>query len=588
MCGLLGLFSSRKLKTEHLGRFKRSLSLTSHRGPDETVEYYEDNFCLGFNRLSIVGNSNGTQPLHNESNDIYLLCNGEIFNYRELRHTLESTHTFSSNSDCEVILHLYEENPDTFVNKLRGQFAFVLFDKKKQKIIMARDRFGIIPLFYSQNSQGELIVSSEIKSILSLDNSISQKLDTLALKQTLFLYGPTPPRTCFEKIYQVIPGHVCTYDLVSSKFQETRRYWQLPNQIKSEELNFEDISKEFLRLFKISIERRLQGDELNPGIYLSGGIDSSSVGAILSGLVKKGINAYSIQFEDTKYDETKSQKKVAKSIRAQLHAIKGDESIDPFIFQTIWHTEHPLIRTAPIAMFALSAAVRKNHVKYVLCGEGADEHLLGYPVFTHHSSSVEDKVTDYSELDDLFLYSEVSGKEMVSEATTQVEREFNLSKDSVRSKQLIEIDTKLSRFLLVSQGDRQSMSHCVEQRFPFLDEDLTDFLFTLPDGWFKNYCMGKSLLKRAMSDYLPSEIINRKKQGYQAPMAVSMYRSTYCMQIVKDYREKKSVYHFDRYFRQNKVDDLFDKYSKEILNETEAVGLLFVISAVILDNQFFS
>ena len=475
MCGILGVFAKSSISPNVQFNFKKALITMAHRGPDSATELLQENALLGFNRLSIVGIDNGSQPLTNEDSTIFLLCNGEIYNYLELKKKLKQNHKFKTISDCETILHLYEEDLDIFASKLNGQFAFVIYDNNRKQIVLGRDRFGINPLYYAKD-QSCIFVASEIKAILALDRGISSSLDPVGLKETLYLYGPTPPRTCFKNIFQVEPGKVITIDINKNEVVKNKRYWKFPRK-KTYEIKV--IKKEFRRLLIKAVEKRAQGDTSYSAIYLSGGLDSASVAYLLSN-EEQIPQAFSIKFKDAEFDESPYQREVSKSLEIPLYSVVGDEVFNANLFQSIWHIEHPLLRTAPLALYSLSQLAPNHGNKFVCCGEGADEMLLGYPVFFKHLSSVEDKIIDYSKLENLFINKEISGQAMVNNLIKKIAKSWKLKPESIRLKQMVEIQTKLTRYLLVQQGDRQSMSHGVEQRFPFLDEKLMNFIFSIP------------------------------------------------------------------------------------------------------------
>lgn len=585
MCGILFAINKSSVEIKTKSRFKKSLSLISHRGPSTSTSKIGENYLIGFNRLSIVDSNNGFQPFYSEDKSIILLCNGEIYNHKELKKNLTKKHVFQGKSDCEIILHLYEEKGEKSVSDLRGQFAFILVDKKKNILLMARDRFGIQPLFYAKNSKETLIVSSEIKSLLAIDSTVSTHLDPIGIKESIFLYGPTPPRTAFKHIFQVKPGHTLIYDFNNAKFHQENRYWKLPIE---EEPNDKTVQKTFNILLETAVKRRFQGNENDLGVYLSGGLDSASVLALVKKYSKVNPTSFCIEFSDKKFDESKYQKMIVKHLNTKRHAVRVLNKLDNNLFQSIWHIEQPLIRTAPLPMFTLSKLVHKYNKKFVLCGEGADETMFGYPVFQKNLSSIEDKLKDYTSLEPIFAYDEKTGKELVDETIDAIIKEFPVNLDSVREKQLTEMVTKLSRYLLVSQGDRQSMSHSVEQRFPFLDEDLVDFLFTLPTNYLMNNESGKLLLKNAMKKLLPSEIINRKKQGYLAPISDTLYCSQSINNLINKLILTQWNPRYDEYFNKGEVLKLIDKYQKKLLSDIESIGLFFVISTLILDDQHFS
>lgn len=581
MCAILGVFSSTSLSANLVSRFKEALSLTAHRGPDISTEVFLENALLGFNRLSIVGVKNGNQPISNEKNTIYLICNGEIYNYKELKKELKLKHKFITQSDCEVILHLYEEDPDNFASRLKGQFSFLIFDNNKNQLILCRDRFGINPLYYAFN-KSQIIVSSELKSIISLDRSICSSLDPIGIKETFFLYGPTPPRTCFQNIFQVEPGKILTVDLATNTIINNMCYWHID---KARPMSLGKINRKFERLLTQAVKRRIHGDSKKVGVYLSGGVDSATVTSLLCQLGQK-VEAFSISFHDKSFDETKFQKIISSVFGIPLHSIFGDNAIDQALFQTVWHLEQPLIRTAPIPLYLLSQLVRSNGFKYVCCGEGADEMLLGYPVFANNLCSVKDKLPNNIKLNDLFTYKLATGSEMVSSFMNKISTDWKLTPNSVRHMQFTEIYTKLTRYLLVQQGDRQSMSHGVEQRFPFLDEDLTDFLFSIPDEQFVNLFMNKRILRDIVSKSLPKSIAYRKKQGYLAPMHKQIYASLIFSKIISLSKNNSFKDVIGLYFDKTMASKLFHAYENKSLNDVEISCLLLIVTTYMLHNQF--
>lgn len=562
--------------------FEKSLNLIAHRGPNSSNKIVDDHCILGFNRLSIVSPRNGTQPIYNETHDVVIACNGEIFNHKELN-VLISDHKFATNSDCETLLHLYEEIGIKAFNKVCGQFAATIYDKRKDLVVLARDRFGINPLYYAVNTNHELVVASEVKAMLSLDPSLSNSLDRESLKQTLFLYGPTPPKTCFENIFQVPPGHVMVFDRKTGNVLTDERYWHLPDVTDK---SLSEITSNLSRLLQQGVKKRLQGQQSSLGVYLSGGLDSSYVSAITKHFSKQMLHAFSVTFNNAKYDESPLQQIVVRHLGLKHHSIKtNDDSYFTYLADVIWHTESPIIRTAPIPLYLLSRSVQMQELKYVLCGEGADEILLGYPVFREGKCSVEDKAPSLAALDKMIPGAE-SATQLVSNFSFQICKEFEVAPQSMRCKQLMEIYSKLSRYLLVSQGDRMSMSHGIEQRFPFLDEDVFDLLFSVPESIFVQEFMDKKMLRLLAADLLPSEIVMRNKQGYIAPMSSAMYTSSYFSKLISTYLDEKVIQR-KMYFNPSFIKNLCVKFDLHELSESESIGLLFALTTQMLDEKFF-
>lgn len=581
MCGILGYISGNKIERLISDTFESALGKTSHRGPDETKRVNLERAIIGFNRLSIVGENNGSQPISNEDHTIWMVCNGEIYNHEEIKKDLHEKHNFVTNSDCEVIVHAYEEYADDFVKYLKGQFAGLIYDTRKELLILFRDRFGINPLYYAINSDKEVYVSSEVKAILYLNPIICTSLDPLSIKETLFLYGPTSPRTVFKNVFQVNPGHIMKFEVDSKiRILEDKKYWELPSVIARHP---DEITKQFKHLLIQSIRRRVQAD--NPskiGTYLSGGVDSSTVTGVLK-LLKIPVKSFSVKFDNDKFDESRYQKIVAKYLDIPLHSCTGDNIFERDFENVIWHTELPMVRTAPIPLYSLSRLVRSKKIKYVMCGEGADEMMLGYPVLMKKMCSIKDKLKDNLILENLFVDNQISGKNMVDITCAGYS---TINRSVTRQMQLVEIATKLSRYLLVQQGDRLAMSHSIEQRFPFLDEDLVDFLFSIPDDQFEILCMDKKLLRGLAKNILPKEITQRTKQGYLAPMDQELFSSKIFSSWVSDIESQTTLKIVGKYFDIPFTKRIISKFQNLSMKNEELIGLLLIISTVRLHRLF--
>lgn len=579
MCGIFGIFSDTPLPAGTETRLSVSLATLKHRGPDETTRLVCANALFGFNRLTIVGLTNGSQPIKNEQGSVYLVCNGEIYNHQQLKQKQVKKHRFTTDSDVEVVLHHYEDTPNSFVTDLEGQFAFVIYDTTKQQVVLARDRFGIHPLYYAFDSQHKLYVASEIKAIMTSNPDIRGELDTLALKETYYLYGPTPPRTCVKKVYQVQPGHVCVYDLRQKRIISDSAYWQLP---KSETRSVADLRAGFKYFLTEAVRKRTQGDLPRLGAYISGGVDSGVVAALLTKTGKK-LTSFSVRFENQRYNEAKYQDMLSNYLHIQNVFCYGDNLIDDNLLECVWHIEHPFIRTTPMPLFRLASLVQKQGIKYVCCGEGADEMILGYPVFQDNLSSVEAKLPQLITMDHLFKNELPSGKALVEDIISTIAKQ---TPDTIRQKQLIEINTKLSRFLLVQQGDRMSLSHGVEQRFPYLDERLVDFLFSIPQEQFSQLAKQKKLLTDFAADLLPQPIANRPKQGYLAPLVEDMYRSSAVHRLTAKREGNEFIDISRHYFEPSPVNTLLDKFKRHNLSPPEAIAFLVVLTTYLLHCQY--
>lgn len=539
-----------------------------HRGPDGYGFYQDEQAGLAHARLSIIDLTSGDQPIHNENQTVYTIFNGEIFNYLELRRDLEKQgHRFYTHSDTEVIVHLYEEYGDDFVQHLNGQFVIALWDKPRQRLLLVRDRIGIVPCFYAHDN-GRLVFASEVKALLKAF-SHSPRLNLAALDQLMTFWAPVTPNTVFQDIYEISPG----YMLIAEHGRTTiKRYWQWQYPDKTDVISDTDVSQLAEQLHDLLIDAtrlRLRAD-VPVGAYLSGGLDSSVITALIHNFSSIPLRTFSIGFDDADLDESGYQQQLIKHLNSEHSRIQcGYADIAEQFLSTIWHTESPILRTAPIPMGLLSGLVRQQNYKVVLTGEGADEVLGGYDIFK------EGKIRQFwarfpeSQVRPLLLkrlypYLDISKKQglaylksffgigldhpevpyfshLTRWATTARTKEFfsdavkaqlagdvidsinALLPDDINSwhafhqAQYIESKLLMSGYLLSSQGDRMLMRNSVEGRFPFLDHRIIEFANRLHPKYKMQGLNEKYLLKKAMAPYLPASIVQRYKQPYRAP-----------------------------------------------------------------------
>lgn len=349
-----------------------------HRGPDAEGFFLEGPVGLAFRRLSIIDLSTGDQPLFNEDRSVVLVCNGEIFNYRELRDELVGRgHSFATRSDTEVLVHLYEDEGEAMLHRLNGQFAFALYDRRRRCLLLARDPLGIAPLHYTVQG-GELIFGSEIKALLE-HPSVPRRVDPRGLDQVLTLPGLISPTTMFEGIHRLQNGHYLRVDAAGVHEEE---YWDLTYPRQDEEVYTETDEwyvEELRRLFLRSVEYRLQAD-VPVGFYLSGGLDSSLVAqAVHMTEPEAHHHAFSVSFDQEKADESRYQQLMARRVRCTLHDSRFDGSrTAELIRRMIYHAECPVKETYNTCSLALSRSAHDHGVKVILTGEGADELFAGY------------------------------------------------------------------------------------------------------------------------------------------------------------------------------------------------------------------
>ncbi len=377
MCGIAGIVNFQHNEDQE-ALLNPMLRAMHHRGPDATGLYSGDQATLGHARLSIIDLSGGHQPIHNETQSVWIVFNGEIFNYPELREDLVSRgHQFYTQSDTEVIVHLYEEHGSGVFEHLNGQFAIAIWDQSKRALVLGRDRMGIRPLFYHQNGK-RFHFASEIKALLT-DQRVPRRLNRQTMADVFTCWSPVDPLTAFEGIYQLPPGHRAVFNAQGLQIE---RYWQLDfTEDRADERSPESWAEEMQALLLDAARIRLRAD-VPVGAYLSGGIDSTYISTLVKTHFNNKLHTFSVQFSDKRYDESAFQQRAISAIQTDHRAVRcTDDDIGTLFPQVVWHTEVPMIRTAPAPLMMLSGLVRRNDYKVVLTGEGADKILAGYNIF---------------------------------------------------------------------------------------------------------------------------------------------------------------------------------------------------------------
>ena len=545
-----------------------------HRGPDGYGVFRDAQVGLAHARLSIIDLEGGWQPIHNEDKTLWVIFNGEIFNYIELRRELEKRgHTFYTNSDTEVIVHLYEEKKEKCLQDLNGQFSIALYDVNEKSLFMARDRMGIRPFFYTIHN-GTFYFGSEIKSIFAADSAIPRELNPQVLQEIFTCWMPCGEETVFENISQLEPGHWMRINQQGKI--TTQEYWDIPfasldpNSLQSES----EYAEQLRELLIDSVRFRLRAD-VPVGAYLSGGLDSSAITSLVHHYTDNPLKTFSVTFSDKVYDEKTEQNAMVDYLGTNHHSVHCNyQSIGDAFPDVIWHTETPILRTAPTPLYLLSGLVRSNKFKVVLTGEGADEILGGYDIFKeakirHFISRFPDsslrplllkKLYPYLALSptksaeyarqffdtaadpaDLFYghrprwktTSRTSG--FFGDALKQVDtgrfeeklhtrfaKKLN-GLDYLSRAQYLESKLLLGNYLLSSQGDRMAMANSIEGRYPFLDHRVVEFACTIPPHLRMKALNEKNILKKSIADILPESICSRKKQPYMAPDILSFF-----------------------------------------------------------------
>lgn len=577
MCGIAGIVAlsaaAASPSREALLRMAGSLA---HRGPDERGLYRDKRAGLAHARLSIVDLSSGQQPLADTSGTTWIVFNGEIFNYVELREKLVALgHRFRTRSDTEVVIHAYRAWGEAAFERMNGQWAVAIWDSLAGRLVLSRDRFGICPLHFCEHA-GRLYFASEVKAIFAADAAVPRAVDPAGIDQTFTLWTVVPPQGVFQGVSELKPGHVRIYE--NGTVRE-RAFWKpcYPDASGSHHEfagSLDDAVDKVRSALQSATSLRIEQADVPVGCYLSGGLDSSLVAMLGRGIAGNRFQTFSLRFDDTEYDETRYQRMVAAATGSEHHEVVVSRSDIADIFpEVIYHTERPILRTAPAPLLLLSRLVRKHGIKVVLTGEGADEMFAGYDLFREgkvrrfwgrqpestRRARLLERLYPYltrspvhqqamarqffgrdiqaydgpgfahdtrwrttSAVKRLFstdMRAETEQRNTVSELLARLPAEFSgwapLAQD-----QYLEVQTLMSGYLLSSQGDRMLMANSIEGRFPFLDDDVVELANSLPAEYKLRVLDEKHVLKRVAKPILPPEVVARKKQPYRAPNAL--------------------------------------------------------------------
>lgn len=634
MCGIAGNLHLRgaSARQELLGRM---IGTIRHRGPDDVGIYSNGPVGLAHARLSIIDLAGGHQPMSIAKDTLWITFNGEIFNYVELREDLiKKGHRFTSNSDTEVLLHLYQEEGEGCVERLNGQWAFAIWDTATRKLFLSRDRFGVRPLYYTQSGD-TFLFASEIKALLAWP-AVERAIDLAALDQIFTFWVTVPPRTAFKGINQLPPGH-------SMIIQDGRiamyPYWTLDLAPRGsvDGRSEEALAEELLTLLQDATEIRLRSD-VPVGAYLSGGIDSAIITALVGNRMGDRLRTFSVGFEDNEFDESAYQREASSffgTSHSDIHCRHMD--IAHVFPSVIWHTEQPVVRTAPAPMYLLSKLVHESGFKVVLTGEGADELLGGYDIFKEtkirefwsrrpgsswrplllkrlypYMNNMQRQSIDY--LKHFFHVTEqevkspffshlprwamtAKSKRFFSEA---VQAELG-SYDSIATllgelperyaswlpfskAEFLEAQYLLPGYILSSQGDRMAMAHAIEGRYPFLDHRVVEFSSKLSLNLKMKFLDQKFLLKQAVKGRIPETIRTRHKQPYRAPDGRSFFghKNGYVDDILSPARIKD-----DGIFDPKATGILVKKFqSGRETGTADNVALIGILSTTLLIDQF--
>jgi asparagine synthase (glutamine-hydrolysing) len=597
MCGIAGFMGPDVSSGEARIRLEQMIQPLAHRGPDGFGFHAAPGIGLAHARLSIIDLSTGDQPIHNPGRTVWTVFNGEIFNFVELRATLQAQgHQFYTQSDTEVIVHLYDRYGEDFVDHLNGQFAIALWDSERQRLLLARDRAGIRPLYYTRQ-RGCLWFASEVKSLLAVLPECAQ-LESQALLQTLTFWAPVDPETLYHGVQSLPPGHVLTIERDGR--QHLRRYWDwtFPDAEETSPARYpqtvEQATAELRDLLVDAVRLQLRAD-VPVGAYLSGGLDSSGIVALIRGFTDTPVRTFSVAFDDGEFDESEYQQAMVRHLGTEhttLTCTRRD--IGDAFPRLIRHTETPVLRTAPVPLMLLAGSVRQHGYKVVLTGEGADEVFGGYDLFkeakvrrfwarqpgSRMRPRLLEKLYGYlpnSPVSNPAFAQSFFGQGMehlhrpifahVPRWTTS-QRAFAFLSPELRASaghwdpldayertlppdmarwndlardQYVEAKSLLAGYLLSSQGDRVAMANSIEGRFPYLDHRVIEFANRLPPSFKIRGMTEKYLLRRALADLLPPDIAQRTKQPYRSPDSQSFFFDGKPLDYVADLLSPESI-----------------------------------------------
>jgi asparagine synthase (glutamine-hydrolysing) len=579
MCGIAGLLNHDVHQPVDVPALVSLQEALRHRGPDGRGRWSAGPVGLAHTRLALVDLTTGDQPLANESGQLQLVFNGEVYNHRELRAALQRRgHRFRSGSDAEVVVHLVEERGVEALQALDGPFALALWDTGRRELLLACDRFGMRPLHWLERHDGWAF-ASEVKALLALPDTPRQ-LDPVALAQTAHLWGPVAPRSAFAGVHTLGPGEWLRLRPAvpgqPAPAPQRQRWWQWPARLSDtpqpDTDGFDAAADALRERLRASTQRQLDAD-VPVGVYLSGGLDSAVLAALAAEDARRRgtpLQAFALGFDDPAVDESPAQDAVAAALGLQLNRVRVDRQAHAAdLDRLVWHAETPVVRTAAAPLFALARLARQSGVKAVLSGEGADELLGGYDLFkelrirrlmaggraawraaplsrlypylAHRPGRVTPLAarwwaTTRDDLDDplLPLRTRLQGGQRFASLLAPPWRQAwpleqalaglhdRLPPDPdhrswLARAQLLEITGLLPGYLLSTQGDRVAMAEGLELRHPYLDHGTAEWLATLPDTWKQRGLRDKRLLRAAARPLLPAALRERPKQPFRAP-----------------------------------------------------------------------
>ena len=565
MCGIAGIVSTDGLDGDANARAVMMRDVIAHRGPDESGLHVDNWAALAHRRLSIVDLKSGQQPLSNEDGSVWVIFNGEIYNHAAIREDLEQRgHQYRTKSDTETIVHAYEQWGDACVDRFRGMFAFAIWDAPKRRLLLVRDRLGVKPLYWARVGRS-LLFGSEIKSLLASD-LIEPQANEGALPELLGTRYLSGSSTMFRDIYKLLPGHVLVFQNGGVR---TRQYWDVPVGARALPSDQRDIPERFRALLEESVRLRLMSD-VPLGVFLSGGLDSSAIAALMARMSNRPVKTFSVAFEDRAYNELDYARQTARAINADAHEIVIDD-LDFFgaLPKLVWHEDEPIAHPSSVPLYFVSELARRN-VTVVLTGEGSDELLGGYGKypriawnwragtiyerllppsirravssglvsripgragrFARRSFLGMDRTAEAMCFDNfgairlndqrrLLSPSQMAAAERSQAYGASVAYFDYPNGRSTLLDRMLYADIKTYLVELLMKQDQMSMAASIESRVPFLDHKLVEFAAGLPDEWKLSGWVGKRVLREAMKGIVPDSILTRPKMGFPVPFS---------------------------------------------------------------------
>ena len=603
MCGIVGVWDSRGGRHIDERVVVRMNESQHHRGPDETGTYFAPGVALGHKRLSIIDLKTGQQPLFNEDRSVVVVFNGEIYNYRELIPELTSLgHVFRTRSDTEVIVHAWEQWGEACVDRLRGMFAFAIWDERQQTLFLARDRLGVKPLYYAQLPDGLWLFGSELKSLLA-HGGLKRELDARAVEEYFALGYVPEPRTIYTSALKLPPGHTLCLRR-GQPAEQPRQYWDV-RFTGTNTISAEDAQAELVERIRESVRLRMIA-EVPLGAFLSGGVDSSAVVAMMAGQSAGPVNTCSISFDDPAYDETRFAQQVAERYKTR-HFVDRVETDDFDLIDTLAALyDEPYADSSAIPTYRVCQLARR-HVTVALSGDAGDENMGGYRRYLFHlheerlrsvlplgvrqplfgalgslypkldwaprflrakstfQSLARNSVEAYFHSISVFrndmrqsLYSPEFKRRLAGYNASEVFHRHARNAgtdDPLALIQYIDLQTYLVGDIN-TKVDRASMAHALEVREPLMDHPLVEWLATLPTNLKVRQNETKWILKKAMEPHLPHNIMYRPKMGFAVPLA-RWFRGPLRERVREAvlHGELDSTGFFDRGYLQRLVDD---------------------------------